>query len=145
MTALAQALPVYMLPGAVVCMAQFPSTANGKIDRSALPAPQRVNISDYQPPQTATEQQLATIWQQLLQLEQLPGKTDDFFRLGGHSLLATRLANQLNQVMPVAVSLRTLYEKPQLSEQAGAIDELILLSDNQKHTQADNDMMEMEW
>jgi len=145
MTALAQALPVYMLPGAVVCMAQLPSTANGKIDRNALPAPQRVNISDYQPPQTATEQQLADIWQQLLQLEQLPGKTDDFFRLGGHSLLATRLANQLNQVMPVAVSLRTLYEKPQLSEQAAAIDELILLSDNQKHTQADNDMMEMEW
>ncbi|WP_143187496.1 condensation domain-containing protein, partial [Xenorhabdus eapokensis] len=86
----------YMLPNAFVMLDAFPMSANGKLDRNALPAPDKSAIvsREYEAPQGATEQQLAAIWQSLLNVEQV-GRQDNFFELGGHSLLVVSLIEQL--------------------------------------------------
>ncbi|WP_237386951.1 non-ribosomal peptide synthetase [Xenorhabdus sp. Sc-CR9] len=88
----------HMLPSAFVMLDAFPMSANGKLDRKALPAPDRTAIvsREYEAPQGETEQKLAAIWQSLLNLEQV-GRQDNFFELGGHSLLVVNLIEQLRQ------------------------------------------------
>ncbi|NAP27562.1 syringopeptin non-ribosomal peptide synthetase SypC, partial [Pseudomonas syringae] len=85
-------LAEYMLPSAFVSLESFPLTANGKLDRKALPAPDRSAVASqgYEAPEGDTEMAIARIWQDLLQLEQV-GRHDHFFELGGHSLLAVKL------------------------------------------------------
>ncbi|KPW05838.1 Syringopeptin synthetase C, partial [Pseudomonas syringae pv. atrofaciens] len=85
-------LAEYMLPSAFVSLESFPLTANGKLDRKALPAPDRSSVASqgYEAPEGDTEMAIARIWQDLLQLEQV-GRHDHFFELGGHSLLAVKL------------------------------------------------------
>ncbi|WP_404649007.1 AMP-binding enzyme, partial [Dyella flagellata] len=85
---LAQGLPEYMVPAAYVPLARLPLTANGKLDRAALPAPERAG-SGHEPPQGELETALAQIWSELLQVEPI-GRRDHFFALGGHSLLVMR-------------------------------------------------------
>jgi surfactin family lipopeptide synthetase A len=90
-------LPEYMLPTAFVFLNELPLTANGKVDRKALPRPEggrQTSESRYIAPRTAFETQLQTIWQDVLGVSPL-GMTDDFFAVGGHSLLAVRLVSQI--------------------------------------------------
>ncbi|MBC8943738.1 non-ribosomal peptide synthetase [Xenorhabdus indica] len=91
-------LASYMIPGAFVTLAAFPLNPSGKIDRQALPAPDRAaRVSRaYAAPQGEAEQQLAAVWQTLLQLAQV-SRHDNFFELGGHSLLVVTLIEQLRQ------------------------------------------------
>ncbi|SFX78277.1 amino acid adenylation domain-containing protein, partial [Pseudomonas sp. NFACC43] len=103
--ALAEQLPAHMLPGAYVQLPQWPLTANGKLDRRALPAPDRQALQrqPYAAPQGATELRLAQLWSRLLGVEQI-GRDDNFFALGGHSLLLVQLLDGLReQGMDVAV------------------------------------------
>uniref|UniRef100_A0A486XU80 Malonyl CoA-acyl carrier protein transacylase n=1 Tax=Rheinheimera sp. BAL341 TaxID=1708203 RepID=A0A486XU80_9GAMM len=120
-TRLSARVPVHLVPTHLVQVEQFVLTANGKVDRKALPA---VDLSLqqalYEAPVSDIEQQLAGIWQQLLQVERL-GRQDNFFRLGGHSLLATRLASQIRQQLGVVVTLRELFEYSDLAAQAQLI------------------------
>ncbi len=86
-------LPAYMIPSYFVTLDEFPITASGKVDRRALPAPERSGAEaqrELQPPVTEIEQRLAQIWRDLLKVEQI-NLFDNFFDLGGHSLLAMRL------------------------------------------------------
>jgi len=87
-------LPEYMLPSAFVPLAHLPLTANGKVDRKALPVPalEALNRRDFEAPVDALEQRLAALWAEVLKLEQV-GRHDSFFELGGHSLLAIRLVS----------------------------------------------------
>lgn len=90
-------LPEYMLPSAFVFLKELPLTANGKVDRKALPRPEggrQTSGSRYIAPRTAFEAQLQTIWQDMLGVSPL-GMTDDFFAVGGHSLLAVRLLSRI--------------------------------------------------
>ncbi len=90
-------LPDYMLPSAFVFLPEFPRTANGKVDRKALPQPdggRQLAQSRYVAPRTELETRLQTIWQEVLGVVPL-GMTDDFFAVGGHSLLAVRLVSQI--------------------------------------------------
>ncbi|MBJ7310428.1 non-ribosomal peptide synthetase [Rugamonas sp. CCM 8940] len=111
--ALKRALPAYMQPSALLVLARFPLTVNGKIDRKALPAPARADAagSDYNAPEGDSEQALALLWQELLALPQV-GRHDNFFELGGHSLLALRLMSRLRQQFDVELTPRVLFEHP---------------------------------
>ncbi|EPN29988.1 non-ribosomal peptide synthetase SyfB, partial [Pseudomonas syringae pv. actinidiae ICMP 19096] len=97
-TALAVRLPAYMVPSALVRLDSWPLTANGKVDRRALPVPDRSALpsGEYQAPQGDLENALAAIWSELLQVERV-GRQDRFFELGGHSLLAMRMVSQVRQ------------------------------------------------
>jgi amino acid adenylation domain-containing protein len=125
---LRERLPEYMIPSAFVSLEQFPLTPNGKIDRRALPAPEkgRAGVAAAQPyvaPRTPIEQELADIWAELLQIEKV-GIYDNFFELGGHSLLLTQLASRIRKNLQVELPLRVLFDVPTVVEMTTAIAEM---------------------
>ncbi|MEM7342891.1 MAG: amino acid adenylation domain-containing protein, partial [Chloroflexota bacterium] len=113
-------LPDYMIPAAFVQLDQLPLTPNGKVDRLALPAPEYKSSVAYIPPATPTEEQLAIIWQELLDVEQV-GRDDNFFEMGGHSLLATQVVAKISSAFEVELPLRRLFEQPTIAGLAQAI------------------------
>src|ERR1043165_1843450 len=120
-------LPEYMLPTAFVMLDSLPLTANGKVDRHALPDPENMRPeleARYVKARTETEALLVSIWQNLLRTERV-GVHDSFFDLGGHSLLATRLIMQVQQVFGVELPLWRVFEKPTVADMAEALDEAI--------------------
>ncbi|MBV9772574.1 MAG: amino acid adenylation domain-containing protein, partial [Gemmatimonadetes bacterium] len=116
-------LPEYMVPGALVVLDALPLNENGKIDRRALPAPEWGAGERYVAPRTATEEVLAGIWAEVLQVERV-GVEESFFALGGHSLLATRVVSRVRQAFGVELPLRALFEAPTVSSLAGRIEAL---------------------
>ncbi|PZW46673.1 non-ribosomal peptide synthetase, partial [Pseudomonas sp. URIL14HWK12:I2] len=119
-------LPEYMVPVAFVALPALPLTANGKLDRRALPAPERTALFEvgFEAPVGELEQALAQLWAELLHVERV-GRHDDFFRLGGHSLLAMRMVSQVRVRLGAELSLAALFAAAQLTsvarhlEQAG--------------------------
>jgi amino acid adenylation domain-containing protein len=117
-------LPEYMVPAAFVRLDAFPLTANGKLDRRALPKPEwtrRDSDRAYIAPGTETEAALARIWQDVLGVKQA-GLHDSFFDLGGHSLLATQVVSRVRDLFHVELSVRVFFESPSLESVAKAID-----------------------
>ncbi|WP_420716201.1 amino acid adenylation domain-containing protein [Mycobacterium sp. 94-17] len=110
-TALAQWLPAYMVPAAVVVVDALPLTLNGKLDTRALPAPEYQHDDGYRAPATPTEEAIAGIYAQVLGLERV-GVEDSFFDLGGDSLLAMRLIALINQSLDAHLAVRTLFYAP---------------------------------
>jgi len=117
-------LPNYMAPAAFVVLEALPLTPNRKLDRKALPAPEeRAEERERVPPRTPLEQVLGEIWKSVLGLPEV-GALESFFHLGGHSLAATRVVTQIQEVFPLEVPLRTLFESPTLAELAARLDDL---------------------
>jgi len=114
---LASRLPSYLVPASIMVLEQIPLTANGKVDRRALPAPlfQDGATADKILPRTAVEQTLADLWSDLLGLHEV-GIHDHFFESGGHSLLATQLISRVRQAFRVQVPLRAVFEAPVLAQ-----------------------------
>ncbi|HEY0737984.1 MAG TPA: amino acid adenylation domain-containing protein [Herpetosiphonaceae bacterium] len=111
-------LPEYMLPSAVVTLDALPLTANGKVDRKALPAPDLSPSSadeSFVAPRTPTEVMLAHLMMELLQLERV-GVYDNFFALGGHSLLAVQLIARIRAQVGIDVPVRILFESPTVAD-----------------------------
>ncbi|HSF41148.1 MAG TPA: amino acid adenylation domain-containing protein [Thermoanaerobaculia bacterium] len=117
---LRQKLPEYMLPAAIVVLDHLPVTANGKLDRKALPAPQAETGEHPAVLRDPLEIQLAALWRELLGCGEI-GREDDFFALGGHSLVATQLMARLRRDMGVELPLRVLFEGPSLGRLALAV------------------------
>ncbi|WP_285791586.1 non-ribosomal peptide synthetase, partial [Micromonospora sp. NBRC 101691] len=104
-------LPDYMVPTAFVTMDALPMTANGKLDRAALPAPAHTTSSTHAAPRNARQTVLSQLFAAVLGLPDI-GTTDNFFDLGGHSLLATRLVNRIRTTLGVELTVRHLFENP---------------------------------
>jgi len=118
-------LPDYMVPTLFVPMETFPQTPSGKVDRNALPAPtsdhSRAGDADYTAPRTPTEEALATIWSESLNIERV-GVRDNFFDLGGHSLLAIRMFSKIDKKFSRQVPLGTLFQAPTIEQLAQVLD-----------------------
>ncbi|MFD8318723.1 amino acid adenylation domain-containing protein [Kitasatospora purpeofusca] len=104
-------LPVHMVPSAVVLLDRLPLTANGKLDRRALPAPDAPAAGAGRPPRNPREQQLCELFAEVLGVPAV-GVEDDFFALGGHSLLVVRLAGRIRAVLGLEVGIGTLFQAP---------------------------------
>jgi len=119
--ALQQSLPEYMIPSSFVWLENLPLTANGKLDRNALPAPTPVQEKPAgAPPQSPLEKATAEIWCQLLGRSAV-GIHDNFFQLGGHSLLATQVMSRLAASLKTELSVGLLFEAPTIASLAEAI------------------------
>jgi amino acid adenylation domain-containing protein len=122
---LRETLPEYMVPSAFVTLEGLPLSPSGKVDRDALPAPDRSRPEIervYVAPRNETEETLARLCSELLRVEKV-GVYDGFFELGGHSLLATQLVSRVRDAFQVELPLRTLFEHPTVAELAEAVEE----------------------
>ena len=111
---LRQSLPDYMVPTALLVLKSWPLTPSGKIDRAALPLPER-RKEGYRAPRTNDERVLAAIFAEVLSLQQV-GIDEDFFTLGGHSLMATSLVSKVRAQLDVELPLRALFEAPTVEQ-----------------------------
>ncbi|NQZ08923.1 MAG: amino acid adenylation domain-containing protein, partial [Algicola sp.] len=113
-------LPQYMVPAAFVFMAQLPLTANGKLDRKALPEPDmNAQQAVYVAPSTDNEKVMSQVWQQVLGLKQV-GINDNFFELGGHSLLVIQVISRLQDV-GIVMTARQLFDSATLADLSRSI------------------------
>jgi amino acid adenylation domain-containing protein/non-ribosomal peptide synthase protein (TIGR01720 family) len=117
-------LPGYMVPTEWVVLDAFPLTPNGKLDKKALPKPNRQQQLNYQSALTETEQLLEKMMAEILNLERV-SREDDFFNLGGHSLLATRLVTRIKQHYLINFPASTVFEKPTIAQLGQHIDNLL--------------------
>lgn len=110
-------LPEFMVPAAIVPLAAWPLTPNGKIDRKALPSPAAftVDAGEFVAPRNSSEEQIAAIWQQVLRRDRI-SVTANFFDLGGHSLLATQVVSRIRHLFRVDISVRAIFEAPTVEQ-----------------------------
>ena len=116
-------LPAHMLPAAFVALPALPLTANGKLDRNALPDPQEgAAVEGAVEPRTLVEAQLHAIWQRVLGRSGF-GIRDNFFELGGHSLLAVRLFAQIERAFGIKLPISALFLAPDIEQLAQRLEQ----------------------
>ncbi len=113
-------LPEYMVPSVIVELEALPLGPNGKLDRKALPEPGQVAGKKYAAPETALEQELAGMWQELLEVDRI-GLDDNFFDLGGHSLLTVRIIAGIRESRNRTVSLDDFFKNPTIRGLAAVV------------------------
>ncbi|MCF5387535.1 AMP-binding protein, partial [Pseudomonas syringae] len=118
---LAASLAEYMVPSAFMVLDSFPLTANGKLDRRALPVPDADAYAsrEFEAPEGEVEITLARLWSELLNVERV-GRHDHFFELGGHSLLAVSLIERM-RLAGLSADVRVLFSQPTLAALAAAV------------------------
>jgi acyl-coenzyme A synthetase/AMP-(fatty) acid ligase/acyl carrier protein len=125
---LRERLPDYMVPTAFVAVSALPLTANGKVDRKALPAPTSTTLladeGQVASSVTPVQEALIEIWRQVLGVEQV-GLHDDFFDLGGHSVLVTQITSRVRQVFEIDLTMRHLFGAPTVAALAKVVEELL--------------------
>ncbi|MBV4487253.1 amino acid adenylation domain-containing protein [Pseudomonas sp. SWRI153] len=123
-SALASRLPAHMVPGHLHLIEAIPLTPNGKLDRKALMTlGESPTQEQYQVPQSDLQWEVATIWQEVLEVERV-GLADNFFQLGGHSLLATLVVTRVQERLGDKVPLKALFETDTLKDFCARIEAL---------------------
>ena len=118
-------LPLHMIPSAFMFMSHLPLLPSGKLDRNALPEPtwnRQTLESAFVPPQTPVERTLASIWREVIEVDEI-GIKDSFFDFGGHSLTATKIITAICETYQVEAELRILFDNPTIEKLAAAITE----------------------
>ncbi|MGF2034139.1 MAG: non-ribosomal peptide synthetase [Nostoc sp. CmiVER01] len=136
---LKEKLPNYMVPATFMTLDAMPLTPNGKVDRKALPIPDFARpelAQNYVAPRTLVEQQIAGIWAQVLNLENI-GIHDNFFELGGHSVLAIQVTSRLRQTFQVEIPLLNLFEVPTVADLAERVETLQWAAQNSQASQTE--------
>ncbi|MBB5624256.1 amino acid adenylation domain-containing protein [Pedobacter cryoconitis] len=113
-------LPVYMVPAYFVQLDKLPLSANGKVDKKALPDPESIGLKSgiaYVAARNETEERLVEIWETLLDKEKISVK-DNFFELGGHSLLAIRLISKIHEQFDVKIGMTAFFQAPVIETMA---------------------------
>ena len=105
---LSKVLPEYMVPSIVLELEKFPITANGKLDKGALPNPEFNSTEEYIEPKTKTEIALANIWKEVIGIDRV-GLNDDFFRIGGNSILALQLSYRMSKLLTRDVKVSDVF------------------------------------
>jgi amino acid adenylation domain-containing protein len=123
-TLLRSRLPEYMVPSAIVPLTALPLTANGKVDRKALPEPSLIrnaaSLGTPQPLMTGAQQRVATIWRRVLRLERV-GLSDNFFDVGGHSLLVMQVHAALQREFGIKLAVVDLFQRTTVAAQADLV------------------------
>ena len=120
---LTEKLPDYMVPSTFIILKEMPLTSTGKINRRALPMPDRVRpeLSEaFVQPQTSTQEALAEIWSEVLNVEPV-GINDNFFELGGQSISAAQVISRILNTFQVSLSLQAMFESPTIASLADLI------------------------
>jgi acyl-CoA synthetase (AMP-forming)/AMP-acid ligase II/acyl carrier protein len=138
---LGRLLPDHMVPAAFVTLDRWPLTANGKLDRRALPAPEAGAYANrpYEAPTGDIEELLAQVWQDVLGVRRV-GRRDNFFELGGHSILAMQVMTRLRSRLSIEIPMKLLFQFPTLEPFAVKIEERRQASLVDDITQGTNDM-----
>jgi acyl-coenzyme A synthetase/AMP-(fatty) acid ligase/acyl carrier protein len=124
---LRQSLPDAMAPAVFTLLDQLPQTISGKVDRRKLASMRvRQNATEFTPPRTPTECEIAEIWRELFAIQSI-GIHDDFFDLGGHSLLAARLLSRLRARFSVDLAFKDVFTLSTVESLAAHLDDLLLL------------------
>jgi len=120
-------LPDYMMPSAFVELSELPLTPNGKVDRRALVPPDASQElwNRFVAPRNSTEEILAKLWAQVLDVERV-GVFDSFFELGGHSLKATQVMSRVSSVFQIDLPLRALFEAGNVASLSAMIEEQLI-------------------
>ncbi len=141
---LSKHLPEYMLPTFYVHLTEFPLNSSGKIDRKNLPEPKIELQDNYVAPSNIIENQIATMWSDVLSIDkELISINKSFFELGGHSLKAMVLVNKIAKEFDMVFPLEKVFEKPTIREQAEFIDiNQWLFSDNSTDLEQNTEMAE---
>jgi amino acid adenylation domain-containing protein len=135
---LRERLPAFFVPAFFIVLDTLPLTANGKVDRRALPAPEQNAslIEDLVAPRTPEEEKIAEIWSDVLDIKPI-GIETNFFDLGGHSLLATRVVTRIRETFGINLPLRAMFDSPtiagvaaQVADVANIVEKLSLLSED---------------
>jgi amino acid adenylation domain-containing protein len=137
--ALRDRLPEFMIPAVFVVLDAMPVTPNGKLDRNALPSPQRSRPeldAPFIPPRSQTEKELAKIWAEVLSLDDV-GIYDNFFDLGGDSLAASRVIARVVQSRQLELPIKALFDTPTVAEMAA------IITQNQTKRASDAELAQM--
>ncbi len=138
---LKQNLPDHMLPTVYVVLPSLPLNANGKVDKKALPEPDRQGHDAYVAPSTETEKQIAEIWQEILKLDQPVSSNAHFFDLGGNSLSLIRVKAYIERAFGLEVPTRLFFEYPTVTGIALATE--LLRTKNDVSLELEGDEMEV--
>ena len=125
---LSHKLPEYMLPSTFIMLDELPLTGNGKLDRRALPEPDKTRPdleASFVAPRTQEEKILAGIWADVLGIKSV-GVHDDFFELGGHSMLATQIVSRVRRTFQIEFPLHKLFSSPTVAQMALIVGEALI-------------------